>query len=106
MSTPIPPRALNAALAHVRAGCRLFVATHTRVTIIDSKTLARWERAGMPILREEGDGYRMATGRTSVYLFPGQLRCECFRVVVLGDADHEATQRECISRLTTRHLSH
>lgn len=76
VATSVPPRSLDAALAHVRGGGRLFVATTVRVTVIDAKVLAKWERAGLPLLREEGDGYRMATGRTSVYLLPGQLQAE------------------------------
>ena len=42
--------------------------------MIDRKVLKRFEHAGAWLLREEGDGYRMRSGKSSVYLFPGQLR--------------------------------
>lgn len=70
----VPPKSLEAALAHVRNGGRLVVPTMTRVTVIDARCLARWEKAGITLLRESGDGYRMASGKSSVYLLPGQLR--------------------------------
>jgi hypothetical protein len=35
-----------------------------------------FEKAGAWLLKEDGDGYRMASGRSSVYLFAGQLRYE------------------------------
>lgn len=70
---PVPPKSLAAALAHVRAGGRLVIPTMTRVTIIDARVLAKWEKAGLVLLRESGDGYRMASGKSSVYLMPGQL---------------------------------
>jgi hypothetical protein len=71
----VPPNAVDAALACVRAGGRLVVTTALRVYIIDAKCLKRFEKAGAWLLKAEGDGYRMRTGKTSVYLIPGQL---CF----------------------------
>ena len=70
---PVPPKSLEVALEHVRAGGELLVPTYTRCTVIDRKTLARFEKAGEWLLREEGDGYRLRSGRKSVYLLPGQL---------------------------------
>lgn len=69
----VPPKSLDAALAHLRKGGRLIVRTSLRVTVIDGKVLAKFEKAGIPLLRESGDGYRLTTGKRSVYLFPGQL---------------------------------
>ena len=69
----VPPKSLSLALSHVASGGRLCVATPLRVWVIDAKTLERWDRSGMALLREEGDGYRMQNGRRSVYLLPGQL---------------------------------
>lgn len=70
----VPPRSLEAALAHVRNGGRLVVPTHTRCTVITQDSIDRWDATGRPLLREEGDGYRMRQGRRgSVYLLPGQL---------------------------------
>ena len=71
---PVPPKSLEAAIEHVRAGGELLVPTYTRCTVIDRKVLQRFERAGAWLLREEGDGYRLRSGKTSVYLFPGQLK--------------------------------
>jgi hypothetical protein len=71
--TPVPPHSLDKAIAHIRAGGKLLIPTYTRCTVIDSKCLARWEAAGLDLLREEGEGYRMRTGRSSVYILPGQL---------------------------------
>ena len=70
----VKPNELDKALEWVRTGNRLCVPTHTRTTIIDAKCLARWEKAGYKLLTEEGEGYRMKTGKTSVYLLPGQLK--------------------------------
>ena len=75
-TTSVPPKSLALALEHVRNGGRLYVATAVRVTVIDAKTLANFERLGLWLLKESGDGYRMRTGRTSVYLLPGQLKME------------------------------
>jgi hypothetical protein len=75
--TMVPPKALGAILDDVRSGrARLLVPTYTRCTVIDKKTLASWERAGIELLREEGDGYRMRTGKGSVYVLPGQLKIQ------------------------------
>ena len=71
---PVPPQSLDMALEHVRAGGELLVPTYTRTTLIDGRTLAQFEKAGEWLLREEGDGYRLRSGRKSVYLFPGQLK--------------------------------
>ena len=71
---PVPPKSLEAALDYVRAGGSLLVPTYTRCTVIDRRALERFERTGAWLLREEGDGYRLRSGRKSVYLFPGQLK--------------------------------
>jgi hypothetical protein len=74
---PVPPHALEAALAKVRAGGRLYVPTYLRFLVINAKTLENFEKMGLSVLREEGDGYRLRLGeRTTIYLFPGQLRLE------------------------------
>ena len=71
---PVPPQSLDLALEHVRAGGELLVPTATHCTLIDRKTLARFDKAGGWLLREEGEGYRLRSGRKSVYLLPGQLK--------------------------------
>lgn len=69
-----PAKSLEKILQHIRAGGIAFVATYVRTTVIDAKALAKWEKAGLQLLREDGDGYRMARGNKSVYLLPGQLK--------------------------------
>ena len=75
-SEEVPPKSLALVLEVIRAGGIAYVATYYRVTKIDGKTVARWEKSGqLPrLLREEGNGYRMVEGRSTVYLFPGQLK--------------------------------
>ena len=76
--TPIPPKSLDKALDYVRRGGRLVVRTPLRVTTIDAKALANFEKAGVPLLKEDGNGYRMQNGKKSVVLLPGQLEAEEF----------------------------
>lgn len=65
------------AIAHVRAGGRAFVSTVVRTTIIDLKTLTKFEKAGYTLLSDHKDGgIVMLNGRSKVYLFPGQLKLE------------------------------
>lgn len=70
----VPANSLELALEHVRNGGRLIVPTYAHCTVIDRKTIAAFEKAGAWLLKTEGDGYRMRSGKGSVYLFPGQLR--------------------------------
>lgn len=72
-ATAVPPKSLEAAIAHVRRGGRLVVRTALRVTVIDAKTLAKFDKAGAWLLKEDGNGYRLRNGKGSVYLLPGQL---------------------------------
>lgn len=72
--TIVPPRNLDAALRYVRGGATLYVRTATRNVRIRQRDLDKWTAAGLPLLREDGNGYRMQTGaKTSVYLLPGTL---------------------------------
>ena len=70
---PVQRGEVEIALAHVRAGGLLVVPSNERWTIIDAKCLAKFEKAGISLLREEGNGFRLARGRGSVFLFGGQL---------------------------------
>lgn len=70
---PIPPRSIDDALAYVAKGGRLVVRTARRATVLDRKVLRHFEQAGAWLIREEGDGYRLRSGKGSVYLLPGQL---------------------------------
>jgi hypothetical protein len=73
---PVPPRSLDVAIDYVRKGGRLIVPSYTRTIVIDKKCLARFEAAGQWLLKEEGDGYRLRSGKGSVYVFSGQLKFE------------------------------
>lgn len=72
--TPVPPKSVKEALEHIRSGGRLAIPTYVRCTIIDAKCLARFERIGEWLLKEDGDGYRVRRGRSSDFLLPGQLK--------------------------------
>ena len=78
MYKPIGPHKLTEALEDVRQGGTLYVPTYGRVTVIDTKALAKFEKTGQWLLKEDGgpdgDLYRLRTGRTSVTLLPGQLK--------------------------------
>ncbi len=64
----------NATMERVKAGSsRFVVATYTHATPIDAKCLGKWEKAGLTLLKPEGNGYRMAKGRSSVFLFADNL---------------------------------
>ncbi len=69
----VAPNSLEAALAHVAAGGRLCIRTCTRTTVIDAKVVAKFEAAGLWLLKADGNGYRLRSGKSSVYLLPGQL---------------------------------
>lgn len=71
---PVPPNALDQALAHLRAGKRLAVPSYARVILLTKKTLDAYEKAGLYLLKAEGDGYRLKQGKGSVFVLPGQLR--------------------------------
>ncbi len=69
----VPSKSLEAAIAHVKSGGQLVVPSYTHVVYINAKVLARFEKAGQWLLKEDGDGYRLRSGKGSVFLFPGQL---------------------------------
>lgn len=86
-STPVPHGRLDAALEHVEHGGRLVVRTVTRTTVITRRTLLSFRRSGYWLLKETDDGgFRLRSGKGSVYLFPGQLQAI--------DAGHEAVATE------------
>ncbi len=70
----VPPHALERALTHLRNGGRLVIAAYGRPMILDGKALKRFEAAGYWLLKEDGDGYRLRSGKSSVYILPGLLR--------------------------------
>lgn len=74
MTISAPSHSVDMILAHIRQGGIAYVSTYVRTTTIDAQCLAKWDNAGLPLLREDGEGYRLASGRKSVYLLPGQLK--------------------------------
>ncbi len=68
----VPPNSLDKALNYLTGGGRLCVRTYTRQTIIEEKHVRTWAAHG-GLLSEDGDGYRMRQGKSSVYLVPGLL---------------------------------
>ena len=71
---PVPPKSLVQAFSHLECGGTLIIPTYTHCTVITKITLDKFRKAGAWLLKEEGNGYRMQTGKTSVYLFPGDLK--------------------------------
>ena len=70
---------LAKAMDLARAGkVTLYIPTFTRCTIIDAKSIARFDAAGVPVLRpaKDGQGFLLRSGKRSVYLFAGQLVAE------------------------------
>lgn len=70
----LPSRSLQLALDHIRNGGKLILPTYTRCTVIDAKVLAKFEKVGAWLLKEDGEGYRLRSGRSSVYVFSGQFK--------------------------------
>lgn len=68
--------ALNAqdALDAIAAGGRAFVSTNSRMTVLDARTVAKFAKAKEWLLKDDGPGIRLRSGKGSVYLFAGQLR--------------------------------
>ena len=74
MSNSVPPKSIEDVFKHIENGKSVYVATYTKCTVINNKTLNRFRKVGAWLLKEDGDGYRMQTGKSSVYLIPGQLK--------------------------------
>ena len=64
------------AVEHIKAGGRAFIPSYERCIVIDAKGLARWEKVGLELLRDDKDGrgIRMRQGKGSVYLYKGLLK--------------------------------
>jgi predicted secreted protein len=70
---PVPPKSINKVWEHIANGGIVYIPTYTRCTVINQKTVDKFRKVGAWLLKEDGDGYRMQTGKTSVYILPGQL---------------------------------
>jgi hypothetical protein len=75
----VPPRSLDKVLAYIRRGGTVVVRTPLRQTIIDKKTLTKFEKGGHWLLRESGDGYQMQFGKQVLNILPGQLEAVEYR---------------------------
>jgi len=72
---PVPPNSMPDVDAHIKAGGALGVTNnYNAMSTISGKLYNQWANAGKPLFKPEGDGYRMRSGKSSVYLFPSQLR--------------------------------
>ena len=70
----VPPKSIEDVFKHLESGKSVYVATYTKCTVINNKTLNKFRKVDAWLLKEDGDGYRMQTGKSSVYLIPGQLK--------------------------------
>ena len=73
-SHSVPAKSLNDVIKHIESGKSVYIATYLRITVINKKTLEKFRKAGAWLLKEDGDGYRMQTGKSSIYILPGQLK--------------------------------
>ena len=74
INNSVPPKNLDNVFKHLESGKSVYIATYIRRTVITKKTLDKFRKVGAWLLKEDGDGYRMQTGKSSVYLIPGQLK--------------------------------
>ena len=50
----------------ISSGKTLYVATYAKCWKIDSKTVAKFSKAGMPVLKAKGESLYMASGKSYV----------------------------------------
>ena len=60
----VPPQSLSV----------LAVPSYSRWIIIDQKTVRKFQKAGVWLIKEDGNGYRVRQGKGSVFILPGQLK--------------------------------
>ena len=73
MANSVPSHNIEAVLSHLNAGGRVAVQTCTKTILITKKTVMSFERAGSWLIKEDGEGYRIRSGKGSFYVLPGQL---------------------------------
>lgn len=56
-------------IAGVKAGGTLLIHTALKTTKIDAKCVAKFEKAGVKLLTDDGDDFRVASGRNSLYVY-------------------------------------
>lgn len=74
----VPPNYdLEKLMQHVREGRTLYIAVYNGASPwLTPARLKSWEKAGLTtdhLIKPEGDGYRVKSGKKSVYVFKGQL---------------------------------
>jgi hypothetical protein len=71
----VPENALALVEAHIAAGGYVGFSTAYRVSVISPKVFNRFVEVRGYCVKPESSGYRLAVGKkSSVYLFPGQLK--------------------------------
>ena len=73
MSNQVPSRSIDAVIAHLEKGGSVCVVTRYKAIIISMKNWKAYQKVGLQLIKEEGEGYRVKSGKSSYYLFPGQL---------------------------------
>jgi hypothetical protein len=76
MKTEITHENFDYEFEKVRAGQSMFyIPTYTRCTVINAKTIEKFSKLGLSVIKKsaDGKGFRMASGRSTVYVLPGQL---------------------------------
>lgn len=71
---PVESKSLDVIWQYLEDGGTVYIATYARTTVITQKTVEKFRSAGGWLLKEDGNGYRLQNGKSSVYLFPGQLK--------------------------------
>ena len=79
MTTILTHTNLDECIDAVAAGKgTIYLPTYGRVTVYDTKTVKRWQKAGnwliKPAQSPMGDAFRVARGKNSDFVFPGYLR--------------------------------
>lgn len=60
-------------IEEVKKGKRILIASHTRPYIIDAKCVARFEKVNRPVLIDDGDNYRVSSGKNYLYVFSNSI---------------------------------
>jgi len=63
----------NEMIDAVKNGKRILIKSYTRPMIIDAKCVARFEKAGVPLLTDDGDNYRITQGKNRLYVFASAI---------------------------------
>ena len=70
----VAPHKLQAILDYIRKGGTVYLTTYTHCTPLNAKTLTRFEKAGYTLIEEDGEGYRIRSGKSWKHVLPGYLK--------------------------------